>query len=169
MSEIPVELERFWARYECREPQVDSLEPEKWLLDYSTGLRILEYTPTTDVDYGYPPKSQSPPAFQRVGGLHPYLWVLTDGGILFIKETPIAELNSALPKHTNLTGGKPAYVGGQLWFETGESIFVSGGSGRYKPIDAEQLEAAVGVFRAFGYNPISLGWDELRNEPRRTL
>ena len=75
-------------------------------------------------------------------------------------------LNSNLPKHTNLTGGVPAYVGGELWFRTEEALFVSGGSRRYTP-NLCQLIDAVDVFRAFGYNVKSLGWDEDRDEPSR--
>ena len=64
-----------------------------------------------------------------------------------------------LPKHTNLTGGGEAYVGGELWFASNDSLYVSGGSGRYPPIDSRQLEQAVGVFRHYGYEARSLGWD----------
>ena len=78
-------------------------------------------------------------------------------------------MNNEFPKHTNLTGGGPAYAGGELWFETEESLFVSGGSGRYEPIDAEQLEEAVSVFGAYGYTVTSLGWDISMDKPRRIL
>ena len=69
-------------------------------------------------------------------------------------------------KHTNLTGGGEAYLGGELWFTSETSLYLSGGSGRYPPRDATQLEEATEVFRSFGYEVISLGWD---HEARRAL
>ena len=66
--------------------------------------------------------------------------MINDEGVPFIKEMPIPALNSEFPKHTNLTGGQPAYVGGELRFPTGESLFVSGGSGRYNPIAQRNLK-----------------------------
>ena len=163
MLETPSELTTFKERYHSRAPLFASQALEDLPLDHRTGLRILGYAPERNVEYGYPPKSRTG------GGQHPYIWVLLDEGIRFIREVPIDSLNSDLPKHTNLTGGGPAYVGGQLWFETDETLFVSGGSGRYTPIDSGQLEAAVDVFRGYGYSVTSLGWDTLRNEPRRSL
>jgi hypothetical protein len=95
--------------------------------------------------------------------------VINDKGLPFVKEIKIDRLNSNLPKHTNLTGGQPAYVGGELWFGTEEALFVSGGSRRYQPIDPAQLDEAVRVFCAFGYTVTSLGWDDDRDKPRRFL
>ncbi len=39
--------------------------------------------------------------------------------------------------------GKPAYVGGELWFSGATCMFVSGGSGRFPPQDEEQLDKAI--------------------------
>ncbi len=44
-----------------------------------------------------------------------------------------------VPKHTNLTGGGRAYLGGELWFTNNSEVYVSGGSGRYPPSDERQL------------------------------
>lgn len=93
--------------------------------------------------------------------------MINDQGIPFIKEMPIFALNSQCPKHTNLTGGQSAYIGGELWFDTGESLYISGASGRYRPIDEDQLKDAVGVFEAYSYSVTSLGWDGERDRPRR--
>lgn len=69
-------------------------------------------------------------------------------------------LDGNVPKHTNLTGGNPAYIGGQLWFSDTRHMLVSGGSGRFPPLDEEQLTAAITVFSSFEYKVTSLGWDE---------
>ncbi len=164
---IPNALIEFRQQYDAREPRlpVPVLAHESRLLDKESGFRLLGYAPAQDVDYGAPPKSR------RDKGHHRYLWVIDEKGVPFIKEVPIESLGlqSAMPKHTNLTGGRPAYAGGELWFQTTESLFVSGGSGRYEPIHPEQLDDAVGVFEAYGYTVTSLGWDVLRNSPRRLL
>lgn len=132
-------------------------------LNRESGLRLLGYAPAQDVDYGDPPRSR------QERGRHRYLWVIDDKGVPFIKEVPVVGLEAEIPKHTNLTGGRPAYAGGELWFQTAELLFVSGGSGRYEPIHPEQLSDAVCVFEAYGYTVTSLGWDALRNSPSRIL
>ena len=128
----------------------------------SSGFTLLPIAPALGVDLGYPPKS-------RRSGENRYLWVINDDGIPFIKEIPIAALNGHVPKHSNLTGGSLAYIGGELWFETATQLFVSGGSGRYPPSGAEQLADAVGVFEAYQYTVTSLGWNEETDEARRRL
>lgn len=158
---IPDELLRFWRRFRARGPSTIGQAHENQLLDAADGIRILDYAPATDVDIGSPPRSQVDP------GSHRYLRVISDDGIPFIKEAPILLLNSQLPKHANLTGGQLAYVGGELWFAADDSVFVSGGSGRYSPIDEEQLKEAVRVFEAYKYAVTSLGWDADNNIARR--
>ena len=78
-----------------------------------------------------------------IGGLPPrhrndattflYLWIIDLSGIPYILERALPELGGKLPKHTNLTGGTPASIGGELWFRTESSLFLSGKSGRYGP------------------------------------
>lgn len=63
------------------------------------------------------------------------------------------------PKHTNLTGGGEAYLGGELWFCSVSRIYVSGGSGRYPPANARQLADAVLIFETLAYDVESLGWN----------
>lgn len=97
----------------------------------------------------------------------PYLWVIDPRGIPYILEHPLEILDGSRPKHTNLTGGREAYVGGELWFGDTLKIFVSGGSGRYGPESPEQLEDAVSVFETFGYVVRSLEWDPQLGKARR--
>ena len=161
----PNALVQFRRQYDVREPlmPVPAQTHESLPLDHESGLRLLGYAPAQGVDCGAPPRSR------RETGWHRYLWVINDKGIPFIREVPIMHLDSELPKHTNLTGGCPAYAGGELWFRTEEALFLSGGSGRYEPIHSGQLDDAVDVFEAYGYTVTSLGWDALRNSPRRLL
>ena len=84
-------------------------------------------------------------------------------------EIAIVSIGDILPKHSNLTGSGEAYLGGELWFTSASSLYVSGGSGRYPPLNAAQLEEAVEVFESFGYEVTSLGWDHIWGEPMRNL
>ena len=78
-------------------------------------------------------------------------------------------LDHSLPKHTNLTGGAHAYLGGEMWFVSDIALYISGGSGRYPPENRTQLDEASRVFESFGYEVISLGWDDALGMPRRAL
>jgi hypothetical protein len=62
-------------------------------------------------------------------------------------------------KHTNLTGGTPAYVAGEVLLAGPSQLVVNGWSGRY-PVRSQ--EAMIGVAVAFknsGYDVWSTGWD----------
>ena len=119
--------------------------------------------PAEDVEFGAPPRS----AIQ--GGHNRYLWIIDDRGIPYILESPLRSLGEEIPKHTNLTGGDLAYVGGELWFADGRSIYVSGASGRYPPRDEVHLAAAVAVFTSYEYEVKSLGWDSEADSIKRYL
>ena len=155
-------LAKFREKYRPRDPLRPSTADESQLLDGSGGFRLLEYAPARDVEFGHPPST-------RQGGAHRYLWVINDDGIPFIKEIGLSVLKGQFPKHTNLTGGCPAYIGGELWFETKSRLFVSGGSGRYLPYDEEHLAEAVDVFKTYRYTVTSLGWDVDSERPYRHL
>ena len=90
-------------------------------------------------------------------------------GIPYILESPIPVIGSSFPKHTNLTGGNEAYLGGEMWFITEASMYISGGSGRYPPACSQQLEEAVRVFASFDYRVTTLGWDHAVGAAKRYL
>jgi hypothetical protein len=85
--------------------------------------------------------------------------VIDDSGVPYILDQPVIVLGYSGPKHSNLTGGGQAFVGGELWFKSDQELVVSGASGRYPPEDEAQLEDAIGVFRQFGYETTSMGWE----------
>ena len=154
-------IDGFRCRYSLRPPQWPPSPSEKHQLSAADGLRALCRAPAREVLWGTPPRSRSDP------GQHRYLWVIDANGIPYIRESPIQAICHRLPKHTNLTGGGSAYLGGELWFGSCTHLYVSGGSGRYPPIDSGQLDCAVQVFRDFGYHVTSLGWDEGTDSARR--
>ena len=155
-------LDGFRRRYQLRPPRIAPQNPNQTVgLDASDGLRILQPAPDTNVIYGSPPKSLSDKTTT-------YLWVIDARGVPYILEFRIARIG-AMPKHTNLTGGNKAYLGGEMWFESNTALCISGGSGRYPPQNAAQLEDAVKVFESFGYSVASLGWDKEQGRARRWL
>ena len=165
LPDIPDALVTFRDIFSLKGPKMpaESTPSQSWPLDSSSGYRLLGYAPARDVECGFPPRSQ------KDDGYHRYLWVINEAGIPFIKEIPIAALGDCKPKHTNLTGGYPAFIGGELWFKTSERLFVSGGSGRYKPNNEEHLADAVSVFEAYRYEVTSLGWNYETGNAKRTL
>ncbi|MCE0908265.1 MULTISPECIES: hypothetical protein [Pseudomonas] len=63
-------------------------------------------------------------------------------------------------KHTNLTGGEAAYIGGELIWLGEQEIIINGCSGRYKPQSALEIESAGEAFTYAGYRVWSTGYDE---------
>ena len=127
------------------------------------GFSFLSSAPALGVLRGCPPKSAS------VNGCHTYLWVIDLRGVLYILDRGLVELSGACPKHTNLTGGMGAYVGGEMWFKTDSSLWLSGKSGRYGPLSSAQLDDVASVFMFFGYEVESLGWDDGTDSPKLFL
>ena len=147
-------LDEFRTRYYLRESARPISQHEDVPIQLGDGLRLLQKAPVSDVVFGYPPQSR------ETSGCNTYLWVIDDRGIPYLIESAMDILDGNVPKHTNLTGGKPAYIGGQLWFSDTSHMLVSGGSGRFPPLDEDQLAAAIAVFSSFKYKVTSLGWDE---------
>lgn len=102
-----------------------------------------------------------------------YLWAILPDSVPVILETGETvqppPLSMGVVKHTNLTGGKPACCGGELWSDAINSrlLYVNGGSGRYGARSPKQLDDAVHVFKQFGYLVQSAGWSEENDCPER--
>lgn len=149
-------LEAFLNQYPPGGPSRPSDHPcEDHQLAPGNGFRILgpAPAPANEILIGAPPTSRSNSRYR-------YLWVIDERGIPHIIEECLVVLDTKLPKHTNLTGGGKASMGGEMWFASQADLYVSGGSGRYPAADSQQLDAAVEVFESLEYNVISLGWDE---------
>lgn len=96
------------------------------------------------------------------------LWVVRADDVVYAPEhSPFGKtLESKLIKHTNLTGGAPAFSGGELLFLESESaIIVNGSSGRYGPQSAEELDVAVTAFARSGYSVWAMGYDADAGRP----
>ena len=157
------ELDDFRRRYPIRPPTRSSDHPHEDIqLEAEHGFRLLAPAPALDVLIGTPPRSR----FDSESG-NRYLWVVDQRGIPYIIEERLLVIGSEVPKHTNLTGGGRAYLGGEIWFASEDVLYLSGGSGRYPPSNSRQLEAAAQVFESFGYEARSLGWNPLTGMARR--
>ena len=145
------ELDCFKARYSLERSRREADLDERVEV---SGEKFLSRTPASSVLLGYPPGGRS----EGNRGVNRYLWVIDLRGIVYILEAMEDESGRTVLKHTNLTMGGLAYMGGEMWFKTESSLWVSGGSGRYPPVSEVQLEDAVKVFRSYGYGVESLGW-----------
>ena len=160
-------LDRFMQDHKLCSPRIEETDDNKHQyieLNESDGLKTLQPAPATNViDYGTPPKSSSD------NGTNTHLWVINERGLLYIKEVRIERIGDEVPKHTNLTGGGEAYLGGEMWFKSDTALWINGWSGRYPPESAAQLKKAVRVFKSFGYRVHSLGWNKKERKARRFL
>ena len=155
-------LAAFLRRYPPKASSSVADDPRQNLqLTPQHGLRVLGSAPATDILLGAPPKSRFDSSPYR------YLWVIDQRGIPYIIEECLEVLGTQRPKHTNLTGGGNACMGGEMWFTSDSSLYVSGGSGRYPATDGHQLDAAVEVFESLGYDVTSLGWNDVTGFAKR--
>ena len=64
-------------------------------------------------------------------------------------------------------GRGQASIGGEVWFGETRRVYLSGSSGRYPPDTPAHLEDAEALFRAVGFDVVSLGWDREIDRPQR--
>lgn len=86
-----------------------------------------------------------------------YLWVIDETMIRIVREKTRNVLRTHDPNHvchTNLTGGSPAHVGGEMFFAEDGRIFINPFSDRYggTNISPEQWEATKAYFISVGYS-----------------
>ena len=124
------------------------------------GLLLLNKVPDR-LPRGRPRRSH------QEAGENCHLWVIDDRGRPCISEAPLRRLGGNQLRHTNLTGGGEASIGGEIWFDDLPRVYLSGSSGRYPPTGPEHLKAAEDLFRAVGFDVVGLGWDEETNQPMR--
>ena len=166
-SIVSMKLDEFRGRFPPHAPRrAPANEDELRRLEESDGVRLVG-APPLDV----PEEYRRVPEHSGDNACH--LWVFHGEEIPHILEhAPVAEaLESGVVKHTNLTGGKKASCGGELWLDPidDDKLYVNGCSGRYGPRTPVQLGAAVEVFEQLGYKVKSFGWDDEANAPERVL
>ena len=132
----------------------------------SEGVQLHGARPVT-----VPDKDRNIPEKAGEQGCH--LWVIDSTGIPFILErAPVSRgLQSGRITHTNLTGGRPASCGGEIWFAPSDDdlVYMNGCSGRYGPKSERQLEDAESVMISYGYKVIGFGWDPDADRPAKVM
>lgn len=80
-----------------------------------------------------------------------YLWVADPDGFKILLETTPVESERKHACHTNITGGTPAFHGGELWFIGEKHICLNHSSGRYDYGEDAEKQAVVDYLVAIGY------------------
>jgi hypothetical protein len=156
-----VTLQDFVARYPATGPRRAAANNDELReLGSGDGVQLLTGTPAQG-QTGLPDEEQAR-----------HLWVVRVSGQVdlpyILERAPNVKprLTSGVAKHTNLTGGRHASCGGELWIDASTSrLYVNGCSGRHGPLSREQLEDACEVFRGLGFDVVSYGWDDETQRP----
>lgn len=137
----------------ANDDQVKQMNPLDGLQQWTDGPGLVE--------------RPSPPLLDRNQTQAARLWVVREDDVAHAEEHCNfgTSLESGVIKHTNLTGGKAAYSGGELLFIDEKTIVVNGCSGRYGPRSKTELHQAVLAFAESGYGVWSMGFDEETNRP----
>lgn len=163
---------QYRKRFKKRKPDLGRMRNEDELLpaDDADGKQYFRIAPARCIETGRPPKSEKETWDPSSECLRKkYIWVVMENDIPYIMEygAKAFKLSGKRFTHTNLTGGQAAHCGGEIWFADSCSFWMSGGSGRYRPRSAEELEQISLAFENLGYKVSSFGWDEESGEPFR--
>ena len=103
-------------------------------------------------------KDDAPKGFKKVSKVGPwgkpdrYLWIVNEDGLfLQLESTPNLKAKRKCICHTNLTAGKKAYQGGELWFVSRHEVVINYSSGRFGADADSQMDAVVAYFKKVGY------------------
>ncbi|MEE9614130.1 MAG: hypothetical protein V3W31_04125 [Thermodesulfobacteriota bacterium] len=158
-------MDEYRSKYTERGPDSSRIKnkDECFLLSEEHGVVQIKIAPISDLVCGMPPQDLS----ERNSDRAKFIWVIQKDSSprILEKSGKVEFLESKRATHTNLTGGKKAYCGGEIWFQSEDTIYISGASGRYPPRDSQELEDICDAFRRLGYKVASLGWDSDRNWP----
>lgn len=109
---------------------------------------------------GLPPDcvKLTPALILKQEALGRYLWVIDYDGLKIILEATPNPKRTTRPIvcHTNITGGQPAFHGGELWFGEDEKVYINNASGRYGNAEPDQWDAVIDYFASVGYNVVQL-------------
>jgi hypothetical protein len=119
-----------WGPRLVRHPsECDQLDAQDGLTELPDG----DFPSTSPVERLAPYSKDSLPVPLR-------LWVVRTDDVVHAEE--ICPFGAARPagfiKHSNLTGGRPAFSGGEMMFIAADTLVVSGYSGRYGPRSADE-------------------------------
>lgn len=112
-----------------------------------------------------PVPDEKPELSQKPDAQH--LWVVTEEHVLHALEACAfgAQREAGVAKHSNLTGGGRAFVGGELVILDEATIAITGSSGRYRLRSGKEMAAIERAFVESGYNVWSMGYNPETNRP----
>ncbi|MCJ2072887.1 hypothetical protein MKK75_29530 [Methylobacterium sp. J-030] len=90
------------------------------------------------------------------------LWVVAQDEVLHAKERCAfgLSLETGVIKHTNITGGKAAFCGGEMIVVNDNTIILNGRSRRYGPRSSTEMTAVAKSFTGSGYSVWAMGYDD---------
>jgi hypothetical protein len=123
------------------------------------GLIVLDDGPVDTARDAEPPSST--PTITEADLNSKQLWTVREDDVVYAEELcPFGKtLETRVIKHTNLTGGRPAYAGGELLWRDRQTLIVNGQSGRYGIRSSDEMTAISVAFRKSGYHVWSMGYD----------
>jgi hypothetical protein len=144
-------------------------EEEKRQMTEEDGLLFWKDGPVPYKPYKVESRQNTPASPQlteaMLDGRH--LWTVMEETVPYAPER--CEFGSSLPsgvvKHSNLTGGQPAYSGGEVIVLSESEVIVNGCSGRYGPRTPQEMQDVALAFRQSGYWVWTMGFDTEANRP----
>lgn len=96
-----------------------------------------------------------------------HLWVVIDDEVLHAKEYCDfgEEREAGRIKHSNLTGGGLAFMGGEILLAEPNVVLLNGCSGRYRCSSEAELSDVAKAFAKSGYVVFSMGYDHDTDRP----
>jgi len=136
----------------ANDDQMIQMMPQDGLLDIEPG-------PSTLLEPF--PEMQSEPRCNESAAEGRMLWVVgQDSMPVAIERGPWGRtLKSGEIKHSNLSGGRSAHSGGEMWRIKDQGLLINASSGRYGAESNEELDGVVEILRTMGFSVASMGFD----------
>ncbi len=150
------DFDSYRQKYSLRQPDLSKLRYKDELDLIGIGDGLSFFPPSMPVSmFGPVPK------FRNDGKERKYLWSVSPSNVPFALENGANrnKLSRGYLSHTNLTGGLPAFSGGEMWFIDDNTVVINGGSSRYLPRGVEELADVSLAMKACGFKVGHMGWN----------
>jgi hypothetical protein len=147
-------------------PHLVRNDDEKRQMTEEDGLLFWKDGPVA-YDADAPESAPAGPAMTEAMLEGRYLWAVMEEAVPYALEKSAfgSSLLSGVIKHSNLTGGQPAYSAGEILLLSESELIVNGCSGRYGPRTYEEMEEVALAFHQSGYRVWTMGFDKEANRP----
>lgn len=86
-----------------------------------------------------------------------YLWIIDEDGFKIIfEQTKNLNSDREIVCHTNITEGKEAIQGGELWIVSDSKLFINNMSGRYDHTSDEAFQEAINFIKKIGFDVVDI-------------